>query len=64
MLPQPSVAVNTTVVVPIGKVLPLAALEVKVVPPQLSETVGMAHEYEGCELEIVAFEGQFVIVGA
>ena len=64
LLPHPSVAVKTTVVVPIGNVLPLATLAVIVVPPQLSETVGMAHEYVGCELEIVALEGQLVIVGA
>jgi hypothetical protein len=40
LLPEVSVAVQVTVVVPIGKVEPVAGLQTKTTPGQLSETTG------------------------
>ena len=40
VLPEPSVAVQVTVVVPVGKQEPEGGLQITVMPGQLSEAVG------------------------
>ena len=67
VLPDASVAVDVTVVVPTGKKLPDAGTETTVVPGQLSVAVGALNVTTAphwfAVLEAVIFEGQVILGG-
>jgi hypothetical protein len=68
VLPDASVAVYTTVVVPTGKILPDACVDVNVGLGQLSVTLTAGHvttdEQLFASVPVVIFDGVFTITGA